>query len=640
MKLNKYLLGFSAAAFIATAAMAQTPNESQWVKQHTNVKGLQRLQAKTAKKYKKERQQVRAYLQAHPSAAMIVEADGSHSALVRIDEKGNPIYYTTFNLKSAQTIGTDELHQGGSLNLSLAGEGMIAGVWDGGKVQGAHELLDGKVTYKDNASSYADHGTHVSGTMVGKKLTAGQSVLAKGMAYKADLWAYDWFSDGTEMSAAAQDGLLVSNHSYGIDLSEVNDPSNFFGVYGGKSVLIDNIAWLAPYYTIVAAAGNDRGAGYNTADGGFNILGAEFTTAKNDIVVAAVKKVLDYSGPSSVEMSYFSSWGPTKDRRIKPDISADGVSVFSSIAKDPATGQLSTDSYGFMSGTSMASPSVAGSLLLLQELSADLHDGAYMKSATVKAIIFQTALEAGSSPGPDAKFGWGLLNMKGAAQLMLDDYNEVGSFYAELTLQDGGTYTKSIEANADGEVKVTIVWTDPAGTPNNPALVNDLDMRITSSDGTVYYPWRLHDYLNYKPALNDGDNDVDNVEQIVIPGAVAGDTYTITVTHKGSLEFGNTQDFSIAATGTKPLGVASHVLKDVSVYPNPASSQFTLEIPKAGAQVQVAVYDINGQKVLEENYNASASLSESIDVANLTSGIYFVKIETDGKNTTKKLIVK
>lgn len=64
-------------------------------------------------------------------------------------------------------------------------------------------------------------------------------------------------------------------------------------------------------------------------------------------------------------MSSFSSWGPTDDGRIKPDIVADGVSVFSTTATHDS-------SYGYKSGTSMATPNAAGSLLLLQELSQQL----------------------------------------------------------------------------------------------------------------------------------------------------------------------------------------------------------------------------------------------------------------------------
>src|SRR5699024_8417243 len=201
MKLNKYLLGFSAAAFLSTAVMAQTPHRSLWVKKRTNVKVLQQLSLNYTKKYKVQRQKALNYARIHNLPKVVTHENGVKSYLIKMDDCGNLIYRKAFNLKSSQTIGTDELQQGGSLNLTLAGEGMHAGVWDGGNVQGAHELLDGKVTYKDNASSYSDHATHVSGTMVRKEIspTAGQKYLARGMAFKADLWAYNWYNDTGEM---------------------------------------------------------------------------------------------------------------------------------------------------------------------------------------------------------------------------------------------------------------------------------------------------------------------------------------------------------------------------------------------------------------------------------------------------------
>ena len=95
------------------------------------------------------------------------------------------------------------------------------------------------------------------------------------------------------------------------------------GYYDSNARDIDRIIYNAPYYLPVVAAGNDRQSGVNTADGGYDYL-TDKAVAKNNMVVAATFEVLDYQDASDVFMSSFSSWGPTDDGRIKPDISAQG----------------------------------------------------------------------------------------------------------------------------------------------------------------------------------------------------------------------------------------------------------------------------------------------------------------------------
>jgi hypothetical protein len=269
--------------------------------------------------------------------------------------------------------------------------------------------------------------------------------------------------------------------------------------------------------------------------------------SKNILTVGAVAEVLNYTGPGDVVMASFSGWGPTDDGRIKPDIVAKGLNLYSSIA----TGTGDYDNY---SGTSMATPNTAGTLVLLQQHYQNTHGGSPMRSATLKALIINTADECGNDPGPDYQFGWGLLNAEKAAQLISEDLEK--NLIEELTLSNNNTYTRvvSVSGNPPDPLRVTIVWTDPPGLPataqldpTDIMLVNDLNLTITR-DSDTWYPWKLNLADPAAPATNTGANNVDNVEDIDIENLVAGD-YTITVNHSGPLTNGS-QNFSLIISGS------------------------------------------------------------------------------------------
>lgn len=511
--------------------------------------------------------------------------NGGLAVLVGVDPFGLPIYYSTENnVIAAATTGTSQLWVGGSSGLNLNGSsssvtGKMA-IWDGGKVLVSHVELAGRVIQRDYPSDTSDHSTHVAGTMI----ASGVNPNVKGMAYGfQELNAYDYANDDAEMSAAAPN-LLLSNHSYGPlsgwNYNSTNSRWEFygstnenedykFGWYGTSSQMWDSIAYNAPYYLIVKSAGNNRGetgpavgqpywrydasghmvnagnrpAGISSNDG-YDILPSN-AVAKNILTVGAVAGLpTGYTGASNVAMSSFSSWGPTDDGRIKPDIVADGVNVTSSVS-------TSNTSYGTMSGTSMASPNATGSLLLLQEYYAQLHGGSFMRSATLKALAIHTAEEAGPSSGPDYKFGWGLLNVAKASTVLQSKNVGTHQVY-ENVLNNGSTFTLNVIAT--GAITATLVWTDPAATPtpdnvlNNRSLklVNDLDMRITQA-GSTYQPWIL-DPGNPDNAATTGDNFRDNVEKIQIASPIVGQAYTIQITHKGALARGS-QAFSLVVSG-------------------------------------------------------------------------------------------
>src|SRR5699024_4703011 len=118
--------------------------------------------------------------------------------------------------------------------------------------------------------------------------------------------SFDWNNDIREMVEEGSDGLLVSNHSYGVDLTQFPNPEDIAGRYDDVSRKVDNLTYNIPYFTVVTAAGNDRGhQNPIPSDNGYNLLGGQMATSKNTIVVAAVGKVPRYTGPNSVNMSSF-----------------------------------------------------------------------------------------------------------------------------------------------------------------------------------------------------------------------------------------------------------------------------------------------------------------------------------------------
>lgn len=553
----------------------------------TNTDQLRKASADQAEKQKLLYARLQLLAKAKGWPMVMEKKDGTIALLVNIDDLGLPIYITPENnTTAAATIGTNKLWPGGSLGLTLSGasnnvKDKIA-VWDEGVVLSSHIELTGRINQKD-AGALSNHATHVAGTMV----ASGVNPAAKGMSFgQQELIAFTFANDDAEIFGEAP-SLLLSNHSYGAiagwyqNSSESNRwefRGNFdanedykFGYYDSKAQLWDSIAYNAPYYLIVKSAGNNRSengpavgqpywrynssgvmaaagnrpAGISSNDS-YDII-SMYGTAKNILTVGAVNPLpAGYTQASDVLMSSFSSWGPTDDGRIKPDVVADGVGVLSSWASGD-------NQYSVQQGTSMATPSVSGSLLLLQEYYSQLHGGAFMRSATLKGLTIHTTDEAGSNAGPDYQFGWGLVNIAKAATVIAS--NNTTHVINENTLNNGATVSIPVIASGNGTLSATICWTDPKGTPvpvisalNNPEikLVNDLDMVIKRGTD-IYRPWIL-DPTFPAGAATKGNNIRDNVEKIELTDVVPGAAYTIEITHKGTLERGS-QAYSLITSG-------------------------------------------------------------------------------------------
>ncbi len=530
--------------------------ESQVV---TNTEALLEFSREKAIESTERRAQAEEYAKQHDIPVTFENDKGVFFELQYISEDDIPMYYKTDNRNSAKTISTNKVYPGGGAGLSLDGTGITPRQWDGGGVRLTHQEYGGRVVQGDSPGSTHWHSTHVAGTI----MASGVQQAAKGMAYNANLRAFDWNSDNSEMAAEAAQGALMSNHSYGFargwswngawtwyGTPSISTQEDYkFGFYDFEAKGWDVIAANAPYYLIVKSAGNDRNEGpYNgqyPQDGPYDCI-AHAGLSKNVLTVGAVHDIPGgYSGPGSVNMSSFSCWGPADDGRIKPDIVANGVGLYS-------TTDASNSAYTSSDGTSMSAPSATGSLALLQQHWEDLNgSGSYMTAASLKGLVIHTADECGTHDGPDYQFGWGLMNTKNAALRISEDQNI--NVIDEVILDEGGTFEMLLTSDGSEDLKVTICWTDPPGQPVSsqldpldPMLKNDLDL-IISSDGNTYYPWKLSRNSPAAAATNNSENNVDNVEVVFIENAPAGD-YTVTIDHDGTLAEG-TQAFSIIISG-------------------------------------------------------------------------------------------
>ena len=575
-----------------------------------------------------------------------------------------PIYTTTDNEDAALATGTNHLQVGGSLGLDLDGTGITVRVWDGGPVQTTHaefQNADNTLSRTTNVESLNTdgsgdpdfHGTHVTGTISAK----GVNPSAKGMASAITVRNYNFNNDTSEMVVAVNETvpMLLSNHSYGVPINQAGGgqlDAWQMGAYSSAAREVDDIARANPKYLIVASAGNGGTDSYSggLAPGFDKLTGNK--NAKNNLVIANASPTLNINPfTGEVNMTFVinpsSSQGPTDDLRVKPDIAGDGTQLTS-----PVPG----DTYGTISGTSMASPNVTGSLSLLQQYYNQLN-GEYMNASTLKGLVCHTALDDVNTVGPDPNFGWGLLDAKRSAEVITEDNNGV-AVIEELTLANNSTYTRDFTVGTQTGVKLsaTICWTDIKGVAATSAdensqvsrLVNDLDIRLIK-DGVAYMPWRL-EYSGFGFSNSKGDNIVDNVERIDIETPEPGN-YTLIVSHKGSLESAVPfepleQNFSLIVTGNNlTLSIDdNNLLADFVIFPNPSKGEITISFDSSSSiadNVNINIYDVSGRQVYNNTFiNASTIFNETIKFEGIQAGIYIAKISQGNSSVSHKLIIE
>lgn len=288
-------------------------------------------------------------------------------------------------------IGADRLHE-----QNVTGKGIKVGVLDSGvdynhpdlkdAYKGGYDFIDddddpmettyeewkqsGMQEFRGSYSYYTSHGTHVSGTIAGQESNGNQGMSVKGVAPDVDLYAYRVLGPyGTGPTSgilagidrAVEDGMDIINLSLG---SSINDPYNPLSVALNNATMAGTVA--------VTSAGNAGDKMYT--------LGTP-AAAPLPISVGASSTPDDKLAP-------FSSRGPSLDTYdIKPEVTAPGVKVYSTVPTYAVDTENTDYTYAYKrySGTSMASPHVAGAVALLLEKNPQL------TPSEVKTLLMNTA---------------------------------------------------------------------------------------------------------------------------------------------------------------------------------------------------------------------------------------------------------
>lgn len=627
---------------LSVSVLAQSKQDKEQIIKNNNLKELNILKEKYSEAHYKQKNKALLLASKEGWKTSYTDDNGSYFELIRVSEEGKPLYYRTFNVAAATSTRTNFLHNNGGLGLNIEGQGMTAHIWDGGIARATHQEYDGeggddRFSVGDGSSELNFHAAHVTGTVI----ASGFESAAKGMAPKASAVGYDWSNDESEVAEAAANGMLISNHSYGFasrdDDGEPSLPAFYFGGYINDSRNWDNILYNAPYYLMVVAAGNEGNddtvnidplSGANSYD---KLTG--HSTSKNNLVIANGNDAnINEDGTLSfVIVSSGSSEGPTDDFRVKPDLMGNGTGLYS-------TYDTTDSAYNSITGTSMASPNVAGSLLLLQQYYKETY-GNFMRASTLKGLALHTADDV-ASVGPDAASGWGLMNAKKAAETVTK--RDFQSIISEIELINGSTYTVAVKSDGLEPLLASISWTDLPGAVNSgtvndptPVLVNDIDIRITKSAGDnseTFLPWKLTSVSTNEK----GDNIVDPFERVEIENA-SGD-YIITISHKGTLD-GGSQKISLIATGVSS-GIA--LLTSDSAKTSCADTvSFDFNyVETVGGTTTLSVEDLPANvnvNLSESSLDADGPFTATFsNLDNVAAGLYIINvIGTNGDETTK-----
>jgi hypothetical protein len=389
----------------------------------------------------------------------------------------------------AQDFAGGNMYNGSGVDVMLQDDGFV----------GPHIDYTGRLT-QFIPTNIGNHGDHCGGIIAGG---GNRDPLTRGMGWGAHLNVYG------AVPYTGWDSIYDHYFTRNVVIISTSYSDGCNAGYTTLSREMDQMAIDMPGLINVFSAGNNGGVDcqYGAGSQFGNITGGH-KHSKNSIAVGNLDYIDNLNSSSSV--------GPVHDGRMKPEVCAVGTNVYSTI--DP-------DTYASFTGTSMSCPAVSGTFSCMYQAFREIH-GTTPASGLMKAVLMNTCDDL-LNPGPDFKTGYGRINGRRALEVI-----ESASFTTDsVDNAQQRTHTITVPSGV-GELRVMIYWHDaPAAVNANVALVNNLNMTVTTPSAAILNPWVL-DYTPTLSALNSfavpGTDIRNNHEQVTVKNPAAG-TYTVTI---------------------------------------------------------------------------------------------------------------
>ncbi|MBI1935729.1 S8 family serine peptidase [Candidatus Woesearchaeota archaeon] len=437
----------------------------------------------------------------------------------------------------------------------------------------------------DNPDDYHGHGTHVAGTV------AGNNETYKGIAFGANLINAKVFSSSTDLASttdimSAIDWCITQGADI-LTLSlgggdETNDGSDSLSQYVDLAVDQGKIV-------TIAAGNSGPGGSSSSCRTARDSSGSSYSICEPGLahkVITVGSSQTGKSGTTKDGLSGFSGRGPTGDERIKPDLLAPGE-VITSTWKD--------GSFNSISGTSMATPHVAGLAALLLQAKRNL------TPEETKVLFMNSVYDYGVFV-KDNDYGTGRINASRALNEI--NYTKIGN----ITKYD--KVHNIFVPSGTKEIRATLYW------PENYSIHNNIDLYLLDPSG------RIRDLSTW----------VYNTDEMVISSSpnIFG-WWKILV---NPFDVNGTQKYAIASSimPSEQMFIKINATSNITFHHLNVtdSSQLKVNIDWNQTAQDMNIFLYNTSGILKSYSNATNTSSENITIENAEAGLWLLKVVPAG----------